>query len=92
MIATLTPDLEEFIQSEISTGHFASREALIAAAISELRHRQSQLERLRQELALDDDSADGESVILETAEDFRAFAEDVITRGKERLVKERGQS
>ncbi len=92
MVATLTPDLEEFIQSEISTGHFASREALIAAAISELRDRHSQLERLRQELALDDDSADGESLILETAEDFRAYAEDVISRGKERLANERERS
>ncbi len=92
MVATLTPDLEEFVQSEVSTGHFASREALIAAAISELRDRHSQLERLRQELALDDDSADGEGIILETAEDFRAYAEDVIARGKERLANERGQS
>ncbi len=92
MVATLTPDLEEFIQSEVSTGHFASREALIAAAISELRDRHSQLERLRQELALDDDSPDGESLILETAADFRAYAEDVIARGKERLANERGQS
>ena len=92
MVATLTPDLEEFIQSEVSTGHFASREALIAAAISELRDRHSQLERLRQELALDDDSSDGESLILETAADFRAYAEDVIARGKERLANERGQS
>lgn len=92
MVATLTPDLEEFIQSEVSTGHFASREDLIAAAIRGMRDRQSQLELLRQELALEDDPADGESLILETPEDFRAYAEDVIARGKERLANERGRS
>ena len=37
-------------------------------------------------------SPDGESLILETAADFRAYAEDVIARGKERLANERGQS
>lgn len=91
MVAALTPDLEAFIQSEVSTGHFASREDLIAAAIRGMRDRQCQLELLRQELALDD-PGEGESVILETPEDFRAYAEDVITRGKERLANELARS
>ena len=92
MVAAISTELEEFVQSELANGHFATREALIAAAISGMRDRQSQLEQLRHELALDDDPAVGESVILETPEDFRAYAEDVITRGKERLAKERGHS
>ena len=87
MVATLTPDLEEFIQSEVSVGHVASREELIAAALRGMRDRQSQLESLRKELALDD-PGEGENIILETPEDFRAYAEDVIARGKERLANE----
>lgn len=88
MVAALTPELEQFIATEIAIGHFSSREQVIAAAISDFRDRQHRLELLRNELALDDDANSEEGDILETDEDFDAFAEDVIARGRERLARE----
>lgn len=38
MTAPLSPELERFVPFEIESGHFASREAVIKAALSTLRN------------------------------------------------------
>ena len=41
MVTTLSPELERFVQSEAESGHFASREAVIEAALSDMQKRRS---------------------------------------------------
>ncbi len=41
MATALSPELERFVQSEVESGHFASREAVIKAALWDMRQRKS---------------------------------------------------
>ncbi|MFM9965371.1 MAG: type II toxin-antitoxin system ParD family antitoxin [Planctomycetaceae bacterium] len=92
MVAAISTELEEFVQSELANGHFASRDEVVAAALRQMRDRQAAWEQdVRNALAEGDDFP-GEAIVLETREDFRAYAESVNQRGRERLAKERGQS
>jgi Arc/MetJ-type ribon-helix-helix transcriptional regulator len=77
MVATISTELEDFVQSEIANGYFASREELINAAMMQFRDRKSIWEqRVRDALAEGDDFP-GEAVVLETPADFRAIAESI---------------
>jgi putative addiction module CopG family antidote len=44
-------DIETFVEQEVSSGTYASREELIVAAVTLLRQRQADLERLREDIA-----------------------------------------
>ena len=95
MILNLPPDLEEFVQSEVSAGEFSSRDEAIAAGVRLLRERRASREQWEEEVrqALKEaDEFPGEDIVLKTPEDFHAFAESIKTRGRERLAKERGPS
>jgi putative addiction module CopG family antidote len=92
MVATISTELEEFVQSELANGHFASREEVIAAALKQMRDRQAAREQRVRDALIEGDATPGEDLVLETPEDFRAYAESVKTRGRERLAKERGRS
>ena len=39
MTATLSPELERFGEEEVNSGHFASREAVIEAALWDMKRR-----------------------------------------------------
>lgn len=97
MVAAISAELEEFLQSELAKGHFATREEVIAAALIQMRDQQEQRtshesweEGVRQALK-EADEYPGEPIVLETPEDFRAFADSIKKRGRERLANERGQ-
>lgn len=92
MVAAITTELEEFVQSELANGHFASREELIVAALQQMRDRKAASEQWVRDAIEEGDVTPGENIVLETPEDFRAYAESVKTRGRERLAKERGLS
>lgn len=92
MVAAISTELEEFVQSELANGHFATREEVIAAALIQMRDRQAVLERKVREAIAEGDATPGEDIILTTPEDFRAYADSIKTRGRERLAKERGHS
>lgn len=92
MVATVSTELEEYVQSELANGRFASREEVIAAALRQMRDRQAALDQRVRDALVEGDDFPGEAIILETPEDFRAYAESIITRGRERLAKERGQA
>ena len=92
MVAAITTELEEFVQSELANGHFASREELIVAALQQMHDRKAASEQWVRDAIEEGDVTPGENIVLETPEDFRAYAESVKTRGRERLAKERGLS
>ena len=90
MIATLPNDLEKFFEAEVSVGHFASRDEVIAAALRMMQERHEKLAALRRDIAIGKEELDrGEGIVLETDEDVEAFVADIIARGEERLAKER---
>jgi antitoxin ParD1/3/4 len=87
MNLTLPPDLEEFVQQEVASGEFASREAAITAALQLLRERRDKLEALRREITVGKAELDrGEGIILESQKDVDAFVEEIIARGEQRLA------
>ncbi len=94
MILTLPPDLEEFVQQEVSAGEFSSREEAIAAGVRLLRERHQSREQSENEVRraiAEAKDYPGDNIVLETPEDFRAFAESIKTRGRERLARQRAQ-
>ncbi len=89
MIAVLSDSLEAFVQSEVKQGRFASRDEVIATALREMQVRQSESEEfsdLRQALrAADEDVAAGRVRQFENETELRAFADEIKSRGRERL-------
>lgn len=85
MLASISQDLEEFMQSEVANGHFASREEVIAAGLTLLRDRQSAFIQRVREFIAESDATPGEDIVLHNAEELRAFCEDIKKRGRERL-------
>lgn len=48
MTASLSPELERFVQSEVESGHFASREAVIEAALWDMQQRRAETPKLKE--------------------------------------------
>ncbi len=78
MTTWLSPELERFVQSEVESGHFASREAVIEAALWDMQQR-----RLLDEA--DEDFETGNVVRFRSVVELRAHAEDVKVRGRSRI-------
>jgi putative addiction module CopG family antidote len=64
MSITLPPDIEAFVEREVSTGEFASRDELIVAAVELMRRRKTDLAQLRAEI---EKGMEGEGIPAEQA-------------------------
>lgn len=42
MVTSLSPELERFVQSEVESGHFDSREAVIEAVLWDMQQRRAE--------------------------------------------------
>jgi len=93
VIATLPDRLESFVQSEVATGHYASREEVIAAAVYQMQLRQGEgvdLKEIKVALAeADEDFAAGRVRTFESEVELRVFAEEIKSRGRVRLASEK---
>ena len=58
----LPPEIESFVEHEVLTGAYASREELIVAAVTLLQQRQAELDQLRKEIA---EGMEGEGIPAE---------------------------
>lgn len=92
MVAAISQELEEFVQSEVANGHFATREEVIAAALTQMRDKQMAFEQRVHEALAEADATPGEDIVLHNEEEIRAFFEDIKTRGRERLANQRASS
>ena len=94
MPASLSPELERFVEEEVNSGHFASREAVIEAALWDMQQRRpetpeiKELRRLLEEA--DEDFETGHVVRFRSAAELHA--ESVKVRGREQLESEQWQS
>lgn len=93
MVASLSPELERFVQSEVETGHFASREAVIEAALWDMQQRRTEtpeIKELRRLLAeSDEDVLKGRVRYFNSDAELRTLEEEIKARGRARLEAER---
>lgn len=92
MVTAISTELEEFVQSELANGHFATREELIMAALRQMRDRKADWEQRVEKLIAECDATPGEDIVLHNEEELDAFFEDIMARGRERLAKKRSSS
>ena len=92
MVAAIATELEEFVQSELANGHFASREELIIAALQQMRDRKTAWEQRVSQLIAECDATPGEDTVLRNDEEIDAFFDEVMASGRERLAKMRASS
>ena len=96
MLSTLSPELEKFVQSEVETGHFASREAVIEAALWDMQQRSqesAELKELRRLLVeSDEDFLQGRVRYFNSNEELRSLEEEIKARGRARLDAKRKQA
>ncbi len=86
MVATLPPDLEAFIPSEVASGKYASADEAVSEAVRLLQARERRLARLRTEIEVGMTAfARGEFAAIETDADRQALVDDIQRRGRERL-------
>lgn len=86
MVATISTELEEFVQSELANGHFATREELIIAALRQFRDRKTAWEQRVGQLIAECDATPGEDTVIHNEAELKAYFEDVKARGRERLA------
>ena len=93
MVATLSPELERFVQSEVESGHFASREAVIEAALWDMQQRRTELPEIKELRRLlaesDEDFLQGRVKYFDSNAELRTLEEEIKARGRARLEAER---
>lgn len=96
MVATLSPELEKFVQSEVETGHFASREAVIEAALWDMQQRRTETPEIKELRRLleesDEDFVEGRVRYFNSDAELRTLEEEINARGRARLEAERKQA
>jgi antitoxin ParD1/3/4 len=72
MSMVLPPEIEQFVEQEVATGAYSSRDELIIAAVQLLRQRQADLSRLRADIAkgLEDEGVPAEEVFAQLRPQF----------------------
>jgi len=87
MSTVIPPELEAFVESEIASGKYRSREEVLTEALRLLREREGKLERLRTDLqaGLNELEA-GEMIEISDEQEQRQFFEAIQRRGNERLA------
>ena len=96
MNAILSPELERFVEEEVHSGHFASREAVIEAAVWDMQQRSqesAELKELRRLLVeSDEDFLQGRVRYFNSNEELRSLEEEIKARGRARLDAKRKQA
>ena len=81
----LPNDIQEFIDTELASKAYSSREELIADAVRQLRSRKEQLEQLRHDIDQARDELErGDGIPITEEGELRAFFDDIRVRGQSR--------
>ena len=84
MPSSLPPELQHFVEQELTTGKYQSADELIREGLELLRERK--LHELRRDLDAGLDQLDrGDGIHLGNEESLAAFFDDIKKRGRERL-------
>lgn len=92
MNISLTPELEKYVHKQVASERYQTASEVIRQAIRMMQQSEAydkaRLEALRQDIQLAVDASDrGEYVELRTAQERKAFLEDIKKRGRERLAR-----
>ena len=91
MNVSLTPELEKLVNDKVKSGRYNSASEVVRESLRLLQDhdelKRIRLDELRREIMLGvEQIRNGESIILKTPEDRKAFFEDIKRRGRERLA------
>lgn len=91
VLASLPPELEAFIQSEVASGKYATADEAVSEAVRLLQEREQHLACLKSDLDKGLTAFEkGEVVVIRTEGDRQALIDDISRRGRERLQISRG--
>ena len=83
MTVTIPKDLEEYVQSQVTSGQYESEQALIAEAIRVYRELHDQHAALRRSVQDGFDQIErGEYIELKDESEIRQFFDDIAARGR----------
>ena len=78
MIATLPPDLQQFVREEVASGHYRSEDELVLEAVRYYRESNVRLQRLREEIRTSLEQLDrGEGIELADDAAREAFFDEI---------------
>jgi putative addiction module CopG family antidote len=88
MTDALPPDLAQFVQQEIATGHYGSEQEVVQEAVRFFRDSRERYEQLREEIrkSLADLDA-GHGTVVESDEELAAFFEEIESEVRRDLGK-----
>ena len=88
MIATFPPDLQQFVQEEVASGHYRSEDELVLEAVRYYRESRARLEQLREDLKLRLQQLDeGQGIELEDDAALQAFFDQIGDEVEDELAK-----
>jgi len=83
---SVSTEFESFINDEVSSGRFRSREEVVAEALRQFREREEKLEKLRSDIQNGIDQLEsGESTLISTEDEHVRFFEGIKQLGREQL-------
>lgn len=87
MATTIPPELEAFVEREVASGKFRSRDEAISEGLRLLKEREEKLDLLRNDIQAGLDQLDhGQAISINDAAEHRKFFDDIQRRGLERLA------
>ena len=93
MSTAIPSDLNQFVEREVASGKYRSREEVISEGLRLLRERERKLEALRTDIQVGlDQIAKGDVIAISGDEERLAFVEGIKTRGRERLKEKASQA
>ena len=93
VLASLPPELEAFIKSEVASGKYASTDEAVSEAIRLLQEREQHFSCLKSDLAEGLAAFEsGDVVIIQTESDRQFLIDDISRRGRERLQASHGNT
>ena len=90
MIATFPPDLQQFVQEEVASGHYRSEDELVLEAVRYYRESNVRLQRLREEIRTSLEQLDrGEGIELADDAALEAFFDQIGAEVESELAAEK---
>ena len=79
MATILSPELEQFIQTEVASGKYANPDEAVTAAVGLLRQRERKLDELRREIQIGHDALErGEYIDITDEASERKFFDELM--------------
>ena len=93
MTIELPEEVQAFVKSQLATGHYADESEVVIHALTAWQQYQERIAEIRARVQEGIDAADaGRSTKISTPEEAEAFAQQLLTRAKERRAKRKNDA